>query len=158
MSEEKKDFVVKDRRIFSQDGEVRPEDDDKDDNKKDDAASDQPDLDNQDKTTQTSSTARETPDGQAQAAAEGKEEGARFPEINFPTFVASLNASALVHLGVIEDPATGSKSKNLPMAKQTIDILSMLEEKTEGNLAPDEKNMLKNILYDLRILYVKEKS
>lgn len=158
MSEKKKDFVVKDRRIFSQDGEVRPDDDDKDDNKKDDAASDQPDLDNQDKTTQTSSTARETPDGQAQAAAEGEEEGARFPEINFPTFVASLNASALVHLGVIEDPATGSKSKNLPMAKQTIDILSMLEEKTEGNLAPDEKNMLKNILYDLRILYVKEKS
>jgi hypothetical protein len=44
------------------------------------------------------------------------------------------------------------------MAKQTIDILSMLEEKTTGNLSPDEKGMLQNVLYDLRIMYVKEKS
>ena len=162
MSEEKKDFVVKDRRIFSQDAEVRPDDD-----KKEGAASEQPDAENQKKAAdvadasgaaESSSSAEAARGGaaQAQAAAEGEEESAQFPEINFPTFVASLNASALVHLGVIEDPATGSKSKNLPMAKQTIDILSMLEEKTEGNLTPDEKNMLQNILYDLRILYVKE--
>ena len=68
-----------------------------------------------------------------------------------------MNASALVHLGAIEDPATGKKEKNLPMAKQTIDILSMLEEKTRGNLSGDEENILKNVLYDLRILFVKEK-
>ena len=43
------------------------------------------------------------------------------------------------------------------MAKQTIDILNMLEEKTKGNLSDDEQNLLKNILYDLRIIYVKEK-
>jgi hypothetical protein len=43
------------------------------------------------------------------------------------------------------------------MAKQTIDILSMLEEKTAGNLSNEEKNLLKNILYDLRLMYVKEK-
>ena len=79
------------------------------------------------------------------------------PAINFSTFVISLNASALVHLGQLEDPATGSKSKNLPMAKQTIDILSMLEEKTKGNLTADEENILKNLLYDLRINYVREK-
>ena len=156
MSEEKKDFVVKDRRIFSQDAEDRPDDE----GKKEDAASGQPDVDDQSTGTQTSAAAEEAPDEDAQprTAAEGEEEAAQFPEINFPTFVASLNASALVHLGVIEDPATGSKSKNLPMAKQTIDILSMMEEKTEGNLTPDEKSMLQNILYDLRILYVKEKS
>ena len=69
----------------------------------------------------------------------------------------SLNASALVHLGVIEEPATGAKVKNLPMAKQTIDLLSMMEEKTKGNLDKDEANILKNILYDLKILFVKEK-
>ncbi|MBW2568256.1 MAG: DUF1844 domain-containing protein [Deltaproteobacteria bacterium] len=79
------------------------------------------------------------------------------PEINFPTFIISLNASALVHLGVIEEPATGKKVKNLPMGKQTIDILSMLEEKTKGNLSKEEESMLKNILYDLKIIYVKEK-
>ena len=80
------------------------------------------------------------------------------PTINFATFIFSLNSSALVQLGMIEDPMTGEKTKNLPLAKQTIDILSMLAEKTQGNLDIDEAGMLKNILYDLRMLYVKEKS
>ena len=71
--------------------------------------------------------------------------------------MASLNASALLHLGAIEDPASGTKDKNLPMAKQTIDILSMMQEKTAGNLSQEEENLLKNILYDLRIMYVREK-
>lgn len=79
------------------------------------------------------------------------------PTINFATFIFSLNSSALVQLGMIEDPMTGEKYKNLPLAKQTIDIISMLQEKTRGNLDTDEAAMLKNILYDLRILYVKEK-
>jgi hypothetical protein len=79
------------------------------------------------------------------------------PEINFATFIFSLNSSALVHLGIIDDPASGSKDKNIAMAKQTIDILAMLQEKTQGNLTRDEENMLKSMLYDLRILYVKEK-
>jgi hypothetical protein len=63
----------------------------------------------------------------------------------------------LVQLGVIDDPATGKKAKNLLLGKQTIDILGMLEEKTQGNLTKDEESMLKNILYDLRMIYVKEK-
>jgi hypothetical protein len=79
------------------------------------------------------------------------------PTINFATFIFSLNSSALVQLGMMEDPMTGEKTKNLPLAKQTIDLLSMLEEKTHGNLDGDEAAMLKNILYDLRIHYVKEK-
>lgn len=85
-------------------------------------------------------------------------EGARLPKIDFPTFVISLNSSALVQLGVLADPTTGEKSKNLSLAKQTIDVLGLLEEKTKGNLDSDEANMLKSILYDLRILYVKEKN
>jgi PBP1b-binding outer membrane lipoprotein LpoB len=79
------------------------------------------------------------------------------PAINFSTFIFSLNSSALVQLGMMEDPITGEKSKNLPLAKQTIDIISMLEEKTKGNLHADEAAMIKNILYDLRIHYVKER-
>ena len=78
------------------------------------------------------------------------------PEINFSTFVASLNASALVNLGIIADPSTGAKEKNLPMAKQTIDIMTMLQEKTKGNLNVDEESILKSILYDLKLMYVKE--
>jgi uncharacterized protein DUF1844 len=78
------------------------------------------------------------------------------PEINFATFIISLNASALLHLGAMEDPVSGKKVKNLPIGKQTIDILGMLEEKTKGNLSKEEENLLKNILYDLRMIYVKE--
>ncbi|UCE52717.1 MAG: DUF1844 domain-containing protein [Desulfobacterales bacterium] len=141
MSEEKKDFVVKDRRIFSQEGDEKKEDDEKKEENAASSAADKP-------TEQAS---------QEQTAAREQEEEPQLPEINFPTFVASLNASALVHLGVIDDPAIGKKSKNLPMAKQTIDILNMLEKKTEGNLTKEEENMLKNVLYDLRIMYVKEK-
>jgi hypothetical protein len=51
---------------------------------------------------------------------------------------------------------TGIKEKNLSLAKQTIDILGMLDEKTRGNLDKDEEMMLKNILYDLRMMYVRE--
>ena len=78
------------------------------------------------------------------------------PKIDFSTFVLSINSSALVQLGLIDDPAGGPKTKNLPMAKQTIDLLALLEEKTKGNLTNDEENILKNILYELRMLYVKE--
>ena len=78
------------------------------------------------------------------------------PKIDFSTFVLSINSSALVQLGLIEDPSTGQKTKNIPLAKQTIDILGMLEEKSAGNLTEDEENILKNILYELRMLYVKE--
>lgn len=81
----------------------------------------------------------------------------QLPKIDFSTFVLSINSSALVQLGLLEDPASGQKTKNILMAKQTIDLLAMLEEKTQGNLTSDEANILKNILYELRMLYIKEK-
>ncbi|MFW6011588.1 MAG: DUF1844 domain-containing protein [Desulfosalsimonas sp.] len=78
------------------------------------------------------------------------------PEINFTTFILSLNSSALVHLGQHADPTTGATEKNLPVAKQTIDVIAMLEEKTRGNLTDEEQRLLTNLLYELRLLYVKE--
>ncbi len=81
----------------------------------------------------------------------------QLPKIDFATFIFSLNSSVYVQLGLLEDPATGEKGKNLPLAKQTIDILAMLEEKTRGNLTSEEEQMLKHMLYDLRMLYVKER-
>jgi hypothetical protein len=96
-------------------------------------------------------------ESEAAAAPEEDKTDYQLPKINFATFIFSLNSSVLVQLGLIDDPATGKKTKNLPLAKQTIDILGMLEEKTRGNLTKDEENMLKNILYDLRMIYVKEK-
>lgn len=147
MSDEKKDFVVKDRRIFS---EERQADEAQDKEKSAESSAEDE--------TRASSSAEETRATEAREeppAADAQQEPP-LPEINFPTFVVSLNASALLHLGAIEDPSTGQTNKNLTMAKQTIDILSMLEEKTAGNLTTEEKNLLKNILYDLRIIYVKE--
>ena len=85
-----------------------------------------------------------------------KAAGAGFPEINFSTFIFSLSSSALVQLGELNDPSTGSKSLNLPVAKQTIDIIAMLEEKTKGNLTGDEEKLLKNILHDLRMKYIEK--
>lgn len=89
-----------------------------------------------------------------QSAARDESRAQALPQVNFPTFVVSLSSSVLVHLGEIEDPASGAKNVNLPVAKQTIDILGMLEEKTKGNLEEDEANLLQNILYDLRMRYV----
>ncbi len=81
---------------------------------------------------------------------------ARLPKIDFATFIFSLNSAVLAHLGIVEDPAGGGISRNLPLAKQTIDLLGMLQEKTRGNLDADEERMLNDILYDLRIRYVRE--
>jgi len=148
MSEEEKGFVVKDRRIFT--------DEDKEAEGKDGRTRTQPSTDEEVPPEPTAEKPRE-PETAEPSNSDASEDHPQFPEINFPTFVVSLNASALLHLGAIEDPTSGQKTKNLPMAKQTIDILSMLEEKTAGNLNNEEKNLLKNILYDLRLMYVKEK-
>ena len=138
MSDEKKDFAVKDHRKLSEEN--------REDGDQDKETSADPSTENE---AQASSAADET------RASEAKPEPP-LPELNLSTFVVSLNASALLHLGAIEDPTTGQTNKNLAMAKQTIDILSLLEEKTVGNITTEESNLLKNILYDLKIIYVKE--
>ena len=146
MSEEKKDFEVKDRRMFSEDGQ-----------KAEPAEGETPAAPEAEGQAAASDDDNRKTEGAEASPADGSDQPAPLPEINFATFVVSLNASALLHLGAIEDPTSGKKDKNLPMAKQTIDILSMLEEKTAGNLSKDEENLIKSILYDLRIIYVKEK-
>jgi hypothetical protein len=78
--------------------------------------------------------------------------------IDFVTFVLSLASSAFVHLGDAPNPETGSTSEDLPLAKQTIDILGMLERKTKGNLTPEEEKFLENLLMDLRLRYVQKSS
>lgn len=76
------------------------------------------------------------------------------PKVDFSTFVLSLSHSALMHLGQAPHPETGSVEKELPLARQTIDLLAMLEDKTKGNLSGDEERLLTQILFDLRIRYV----
>ena len=134
---EGKGFIIKDRRRFTEEGESKEE------TKPEDQA--------------------EGPEAAIQEEAEDKvkaeekiAEEMPLPEINFSTFIFSLNTSALLHLGEVADPATGKEQEDLPMAKQTIDLIAMLEEKTRGNLTPDEENLVKHILYDLRLRYVQK--
>ena len=70
----------------------------------------------------------------------------------------SLSSSAFVSLGQISDPLTGESVKNLPLAKQTIDLLGLLREKTRNNLTAEEENLFDHLLYDLRMAYIKEVS
>ncbi len=77
------------------------------------------------------------------------------PEVTFPAFIMSLNTSALYHLGAIGDPATGKKTVDLDLARHAIDTLILLQEKTKGNLSGNEEELLKNILYDIKLRFVK---
>ena len=76
------------------------------------------------------------------------------PEVTFMAFIMSLNTSAMFHLGDIADPATGEKLIDLSLARHAIDTLALLQEKTKGNLDGDEEEMLKNILYDVKMRFV----
>jgi hypothetical protein len=92
----------------------------------------------------------------AASAAERTEEERPLPEITFPSFIFSLSSTAFVSLGAVPHPETGKTEKDLPLAKQTIDLLGLLREKTRGNLTPEEDNLFDHLLYDLRMAYVRE--
>ncbi len=81
--------------------------------------------------------------------------GGPLPEISFTSFIFSLSTSALIQLGEVEDPISKKQAKNLPLAKQTIDLIGLLKEKTKGNLTLEEERFLDQILYDLRMRYVR---
>jgi len=130
--QEGKGFTVQDRRRFSSEtGEAR-----------EDAAEAQ-EAANQ--ASQQTTAAQERADG-AQANA--------LPEIDFSTFVISLSTQVLMHLGEIANPISGKVEADIGVAKQMIDILGMLCEKTRGNLNANEAQLMEGILFDLRMKYV----
>lgn len=86
---------------------------------------------------------------------EEKKEDIPLPEVTFSNFVFSLTTQALIQLGEIQDPGSKETMKNLPLAKQTIDLIGMLREKTSGNLTKEEEAFVNTALYDLRMRYVK---
>jgi hypothetical protein len=88
------------------------------------------------------------------------ETGPRAPErgympLTFTSFIMSLSTSALIYLGQVPDPVSGKTTTDIVGARQTIDLISLLKEKTAGNLTPDEAAFIEAILYDLRMLFVK---
>ena len=140
--EEDKGYIVRDRRRFSEDGSPR----------------------------ESEAESAAPPPGAAQAAADALRSGPPGPSpeqeppspgpataprpIDFTTFVFSLGSSALMHLGDAPHPETGVVQKNLVLARETIDLLDMLREKTKGNLTAEEERFLGALLYDLRLRYV----
>ncbi len=77
-------------------------------------------------------------------------------KITFDNFIMSLAQTAYVQLGIIEDPFNKQKSKELKDAKNTIDLIEMLKEKTKGNLTEEEQKLIEDVLYDLRMKYLYE--
>jgi len=133
---EGKGFVIKDKRRFDEDGDTRKE-----------TAEEKKEAPDQEENIRVQESQTETPHDDAES---------QLPEITFAGFILSLHTSALFHFGELEDPVTKEKKKNLSAAKQTIDMLSMLRDKTLGNLEDDETKLLDGILYELRMRYVRE--
>lgn len=129
---ERKGFKVEDRRRFSPEtGEPRESGDRAD----------------------TSEELGQTASGEEARGKERDNEKA-LPEINFSTFVISLSTQALMHLGEIPNPLSDRVESDIPVAKQMIDIIALLREKTRGNLDQGEEKLMDDVLYDLRMRYV----
>lgn len=77
------------------------------------------------------------------------------PPLDFSTFILSLSTSVLMNLGVVENPMTKQIEKEPAVAKQTIDLISLLKEKTKGNLTEEEAKLVDDVLTELRLWYVK---
>ncbi len=90
---------------------------------------------------------------ESEAAKVEPSETASIP-VTFSSFVLSLATSALINLGLENNPETGTKSVELSMAKQIIDLLSLLQEKTKGNLTVEEEGHLTQTLFALRMKFV----
>jgi hypothetical protein len=135
MEEEKKEsgFVLKDKRLFDESGKERPQEE------------------------KPSSAAEEKSKVKEGSSNEPKQEY-DYPQVNFTNFVLSLSTTALFHFGDFPEHEGGRTEKNLPAAKQTIDILDMINEKTKGNLDENEGKLIQGVLYELKMRYVKEKA
>lgn len=129
---ENKGFTVQDRRRFSPEtGEAR--------------------ADTPEESQAAAQAAPQTAAAQVAADAAG---ASALPEIDFSTFVISLSTQALMHLGEIANPVSGKIEADISVAKQMIDILGMLKDKSRGNLNSNEDQLLEGILFDLRMKYV----
>ncbi len=136
---EDKGFTVKDRRFFQQSEEEKER------------------LREESRHQEAAREAYETEANKADGTAGPPGEGP-LAGISFASFIMSLGTSVYYHFGDLPHPETGVAEKNLLLAKQTIDLLGVLREKTRNNLTPEEENLLDHLLYDLRMRYVKEMS
>lgn len=98
--------------------------------------------------------ARPEPEAFPPAAGEEEPAAASEPHSEFARIVSSLATTAYSALGLLADPATGARHRDLTIARQMIDWLGVLEQKTRGNLSFEETDLLSRALYELRLAYV----
>ena len=82
--------------------------------------------------------------------------GRGVPQSDFSTFLSSLSMQAMVALGEVAHPVTGAAQMDLEQARYLIDVLGVLQEKTQGNLTPEEAELMEGLLYELRMKYVEK--
>jgi hypothetical protein len=136
-SESPKSFQVKDRRRFTETGEVREDAEHEEPTERPSEAAAGP----------AANRAPASPD----AAARGEDAA-----ITLSTFLMSLSTQALMCLGEIPHPLTGKTETDLAAVREFIDIISLLQEKTRGNLDPAEARLFEKILFDLRMRFVEK--
>lgn len=128
-------FKITDRRLFNPDGSLR-----------DDAPVEEPVVEEP-----VTPPAEPAPTPAAQAAPDDEADG---EHTLFTEFLMSIASSAFVYLGMMEHPATGKRHVDLNAARDSIDMLVMLREKTHGNLTPGEDRLFEDLLADLRMQFV----
>jgi hypothetical protein len=134
--EAKEGFKVTDRRRFTTEGENK-------------------EAEGTRETVETQEKAQEAPPQEEKREPEPERPGSQPPPpMDFSMFILSLANTAMFQLGLIQDPETGAASKDLPGARQTIDLIAMLEEKTRGNLTEQEARIVKEALFQLRMAFV----
>jgi len=154
MSDKQNDdgLKVKDKRRFSvgDNGVVRNHDQDETKKENDEKASDD---------AKSETTPADNGKQEAKAPADSKprqDQKSEAAPVSFQSLVFSLATAAMMHMGEIADPE-GKSAKDIGMAKQTIDLLGILSEKTKGNLSEEEEAFLSSVLRDLRLRYVQAK-
>ncbi len=134
--DEANQFKVTDRRQFTSEGETRQDP--------------EPQPEPSEAPPPPAEPLREAPQkAPPDSADEDSQEG-----MNFASFLLSLATTGMVHLGEIPEPSTGQTLENLEAARQMIDILGILKEKTEGNLTPEESQLMENMLYEMRMRFL----
>lgn len=171
MSEEKPVFKVRDRRLFNPDGTPREVEREEEEQRRPASEDASPVA-----TTATAPSGEAATASQASAqsaapapaaemsgasALEEEPEAAEAGEVpgaddpaSFINFLMSIASNAAAALGMMEHPATGQRGVDLPLGKHWIDVLGMLQQKTQGNLHAQERQILEGILADLRMQYV----
>lgn len=152
--DEQEKLKVVDRRRFTAEGELRDNAEDRTEDRVEDKAPPAPPPDPAVKP-QTQTPAKPASPDPALAPQEYREATPPAGRTAFEGLLMSLSTTAMLQLGLVEDPGQGRFPADLEAARHTIDLLGVLEEKTRGNLAPEEKQLLEQLLSELRLLFVR---